>query len=112
MDSAGLSATASTPCCGTAPDSTIIAHVVSTIIATIFAWFANRYWTFRHRRTERVWKEFSLFLVMNALGLGIVLACQIISRYVLGYTSVTADFIAGGVIGLILAAIFRFLAHR
>lgn len=97
---------------GPMSESTIKARVVSTVIATIFAWFANRYWTFRHRRSERVWKEFSLFLVMNALGLGIVLACQIISRYVLGFTSFTADFIAGGVIGLILGTIFRFLAYR
>ncbi|MDD0859377.1 GtrA family protein [Arthrobacter alpinus] len=97
---------------GPMSESTIKARVVSTVIATIFAWFANRYWTFRHRRSERVWKEFSLFLVMNVLGLGIVLTCQIISRYVLGLTSFTADFIAGGGIGLILGTIFRFLAYR
>lgn len=97
---------------GPMSESTIKARVVSTVIATLFAWFANRYWTFRHRRSERVWKEFSLFLAMNALGLGIVLACQVISRYALGLTSFTADFVAGGVIGLILATIFRFLAYR
>ncbi|MHA7305943.1 GtrA family protein [Arthrobacter sp. TMN-49] len=97
---------------GPMSDSTIKARVVSTVVATLFAWFANRYWTFRHRRSERVWKEFALFLVMNGIGLGIVLACQVISRYVLGFTSFTADFIAGGVIGLILGTIFRFLAYR
>ncbi|SEF10823.1 Putative flippase GtrA (transmembrane translocase of bactoprenol-linked glucose) [Arthrobacter alpinus] len=97
---------------GPMSDSTIKARVVSTAIATLFAWFANRYWTFRHRRSEQVWKEFSLFLLMNGLGLGIVLVCQVISRYVLGFTSFTADFIAGGVIGLVLGTIFRFLAYR
>lgn len=97
---------------GPMSDGTIKARVVSTLVATLFAWFANRYWTFRHRRSERVWKEFSMFLLMNGLGLGIVLACQVISRYVLGFTSFTADFIAGGVIGLILGTIFRFLAYR
>lgn len=97
---------------GPMSESTIKARVVSTIAATLFAWFANRYWTFRHRRSERVWKEFTLFLLMNGLGLGIVLACQVVSRYVLGFTSFTADFIAGGVVGLILGTIFRFLAYR
>lgn len=97
---------------GPMSDGTIKARVVSTLAATLFAWFANRYWTFRHRRSERVWKEFALFLVMNGLGLGIVLACQVVSRYVLGFTSFTADFIAGGVIGLVLGTIFRFLAYR
>ncbi|ALE07198.1 hypothetical protein AL755_19805 [Arthrobacter sp. ERGS1:01] len=97
---------------GPMSESTIKARVVSTVVATLFAWFANRYWTFRHRRSERVWREFSLFVVMNVLGLGIVLACQVVSRYVLGYTSFSADFISGGVIGLILGTIFRFLAYR
>jgi putative flippase GtrA len=93
-------------------DSTIKARIVSTGVATLFSWFANRYWTFRHRRSERVWKEFALFLAMNGIGLMIVVACQAISRYVLGFQSFTADFVAGGVIGLILGTIFRFLAYR
>lgn len=97
---------------GPMSDSTIKARIVSTGVATLFSWFANRYWTFRHRRSERVWKEFGLFLVMNGIGLGIVLACQVVSRYVLGFQSFTADFVAGGVIGLILGTIFRFLAYR
>lgn len=97
---------------GPMAESTIKARIVSTVVATLFAWFANRHWTFRHRRSDRVWREFALFLLMNGLGLGIVLACQVISRYILGVTSFSADFIAGGVVGLILATIFRFLAYR
>ena len=93
-------------------DSTLKARVVSTGIATLFSWFANRHWTFRHRRSEYPWREFAMFMVMNGLGLGIALACQFVSRYVLGLTSFTADFIAGGVIGLVLGTIFRFLAYR
>ncbi len=97
---------------GPMSESTIKARVVSTVAATLFSWFGNRYWTFRHRRSPRVWKEFMMFLIMNGIGLGIVLACQIISRYVLGFTSFTADFIAGGLVGLVLSTSFRFLAYR
>lgn len=93
-------------------DSTVKARVVSTGVAVLFSWFANRYWTFRHRRSAQVWKEFSLFLIMNGIGLAIALICQLISRYVLGYQSFTADFVSGGVIGMILGTIFRFLAYR
>ncbi|WP_344885720.1 GtrA family protein [Zhihengliuella alba] len=93
-------------------DSTVKARVVSTGVAIFFSWFANRHWTFRHRRSDRVWKEFLLFLTMNGIGLAIVLVCQVVSRYVLGFESFTADFIAGGVVGLILGTIFRFLAYR
>jgi putative flippase GtrA len=92
--------------------STIKARIVSTGVAILFSWFANRYWTFRHRSSERVWKEFALFLAMSAIGLMIALVCQAISRYVLGFQSFTADFVSGGVIGLILGTIFRFLAYR
>lgn len=97
---------------GPMSESTIKARIVSTTVATLFSWFANRYWTFRHRRSGRPWREFVLFMVMNGGGLAIVVICQFISRYVLGFTSFTADFIGGGVIGLILGTIFRFLAYR
>lgn len=93
-------------------DSTIKARILSTGIATLFSWFANRYWTFRHRRSDRPWREFAMFLLMNGIGLGIVVACQFVSRYVLGFTSFSADFISGGVIGLVLGTIFRFMAYR
>ncbi len=97
---------------GPMSESTIKARVVSTAVATLCSWFANRYWAFSSRRSDRPWKEFILFLAMNGIGLGIVIACQFVSRYVLGFTSFSADFIAGGVIGLILGTIFRFLAYR
>lgn len=97
---------------GPMTDATIKARIVSTTVATLFSWFANRHWTFRHRRSKHPWREFMLFLVMNGGGLAIVVICQFVSRYVLGFTSFRADFIAGGVIGLILGMIFRFLAYR
>ena len=97
---------------GPMSDSTLKARIVSTGIATLASWFANRYWTFRHRRSDRVWREFGLFMIMNGIGLLIALACQAVSRYMLGYQSFTADFVSGGVIGLILGTIFRFLAYR
>ncbi|AJT40420.1 hypothetical protein UM93_00565 [Psychromicrobium lacuslunae] len=97
---------------GILSDGTIKARVVSSSIAILFSWFANRYWTFRHRRGNKPWREFFLFIVMSLMGLGIAVGCQYISRYVLGFQTVTADFIAGGVIGLILGTIFRFLTYR
>lgn len=48
---------------------------------------------FRHRRSERVWKESAMFLAMNALGLGDVLTYQMIWWYVQGFTSFTAGSI-------------------
>lgn len=92
--------------------SPIKSRLASTALATLFAWFAHRHWTFHHRKSQRPWKEFSLFLAMSAAGLLIVVATQAFSHYVLGYTSFTADFVAGGIVGLGLATIFRFFAFR
>jgi len=90
----------------------LTAKACSAFIATIVAWLGNRYWTFRRRRRAARRREFVLFLVMNALGLGIALACLGISHYVLGFTSPLADNIAGNVIGLGLGTLFRFWTYK
>ncbi|WP_104091214.1 GtrA family protein [Arthrobacter sp. GMC3] len=88
------------------------AKIVSALVATVFSWLANRYWTFRHRRQANMVREVTMFVIMNAVGIGIASACVYISHWVLGFQSTQADFIAGSVIGLILGTIFRFFAYR
>ena len=88
------------------------AKSVSTGVATMFSWLGNRWWTFRHRRSEGVPRELALFLLFNALGLGIALACLGFSRYVLGLDGPLADNISGNGVGLVLGTLFRFWAYR
>ena len=90
----------------------LTAKTISAIVATIVAWLGNRYWTFRRRRRASRRREFLLFVVMNAAGLGIALACLGVSHYVFGLTSALADNIAGNVVGLALGTLFRFWAYR
>jgi putative flippase GtrA len=90
----------------------LTAKAVSVFVATIVAWLGNRYWTFRRRRRASRRREFVLFLVMNACGLGIALACLGISHYVLGLTSALADNVAANVIGLGLGTLFRFWSYK
>ena len=84
----------------------------ATVVASIFSWAANRYWTFRHRRQANVVRELVMFIIMNAIGLGIAAACVWVTKYWLGLTDPTSVFIAGSVVGLILGTIFRFFAYR
>ncbi|GGK66922.1 GtrA family protein [Ornithinimicrobium pekingense] len=86
--------------------------VVSASVATVFSWLGNRLWTFRHRRRAAVAHELGLFVVFNALGLAIALACLGFSRYVLDLHSQLADNIAGNGVGLVLGTLFRFWAYR
>lgn len=90
----------------------LTAKTCSVVVATVVAWLGNRYWTFRHRRRASRHREFMLFFLMNAAGLGIALACLAISHYVLGLQSALADNIAANVIGLGLGTLFRFWAYR
>jgi len=92
--------------------STLKARVVSSSIAIIFSWFANRYWTFRHSKGDKPWREFVRFVAISLTGLSIALLCQFISHYVMGLQSLTADIISGGVVGLALGMIFRFYFYK
>ncbi|WP_427016689.1 GtrA family protein [Pseudarthrobacter sp. P1] len=88
------------------------AKIISAVVATLFSWVANRYWTFRHRRRANVVREVVLFAVMNGVGIAIAAGCVYVSHWMLGYTSAYADFVAGSVVGLVLGTIFRFFAYR
>jgi putative flippase GtrA len=57
-------------------------------------------------------RELVMFLIMNAIGLGIAAACVWFTKYVLDMTDPTSVFIAGSVVGLVLGTIFRFFAYR
>ncbi len=92
--------------------SELKAKVVAGVIATVFSWVANRYWTFRHHRTTTKVREVTMFMLMNAIGLGIQTGCVGISKYIFEMDSVTQIFIAGNVIGLVLATTFRFVAYK
>ncbi|MCG7304378.1 MULTISPECIES: GtrA family protein [Micrococcaceae] len=97
---------------GPMSDAEVWAKGWATVVASIFSWAANRWWTFRHRRNNRWAREFVLFAVMNAIGLLIAAGCVFFTKYVLQMTSPMALFIAGSVVGLVLGTIFRFIAYR
>jgi putative flippase GtrA len=89
-----------------------IAKVISTCLAIAANYFGNRYWTFGATRRTQVAREGIEFVLVSAGGMLITLACLWISHYLLGFTSVVADNIAGNVIGLGLGTIFRFAFYR
>ncbi|HET8614126.1 MAG TPA: GtrA family protein [Actinomycetales bacterium] len=86
--------------------------VVSTVCATLVAWLGNRLWTFRRRRRNAVHHELALFVLFNAVGMGIAIACLGISHYVLDLRSPLADNISANGVGLVLGTLFRFWSYR
>jgi putative flippase GtrA len=93
-------------------DKPLTAKVVSVSVATCVAWYGNRQWTFRRRRTAAPVRELLQFAVINAIGLAIGLVCLGTSHYVLGLRSPLADNISANGVGLVLSTLFRFWAYR
>ncbi len=93
-------------------DKPLTAKAVSVAVATCVAWYGNRQWTFRRRRTAAPARELVQFFVINAIGLGIGLACLFVSHYVLGLRSPLADHVSANGVGLVLSTLFRFWAYR
>jgi putative flippase GtrA len=92
--------------------SEVWAKAIATIVASVFSWVANRFWTFRHRKQANVVREAVLFAVMNFVGLLIASGCVWYAKYILDLNDKPSLFIAGSVVGLILGTIFRFFAYR
>lgn len=90
----------------------ITIKIVSSIIATLFAYAGNRYWTFSHREARSHAESLPLFFGLNAVGMTIAAVCLGISHYVLGFTSAAADNIAANVVGTGFGTLFRFWAYR
>lgn len=93
-------------------DEPIAPKIISVAIATMVTWFGNRYWTFRENRRKNYLLELLEFSAVACGGLLIGLLCLWVSHYVLGFTSIVADNIAGNVVGLVLGTAFRFLLYR
>lgn len=93
-------------------DKPISAKVVSVAVATTFAYFGNRYWTFRHRGRTNMGREYLLFFLLNGVAMLIAVACLWFTHYALGLDSPLMDNISANVIGLGLGTIFRFWSYR
>ncbi|MEV6298169.1 GtrA family protein [Actinoplanes sp. NPDC051861] len=95
----------------------LIAKTLSTTVATTLAFFGNRFWTWRHGDHTHMARQYTMFFVLNAIGLGIALTCLAISHYALGQIwpalqSHFADIVSGQLIGTALGTLFRFWSYR
>ncbi len=95
-----------------APHKPLTAKVISTVVAASIAFVLNRAWSFRHRQRSSVRREYTLFFVLNAIGLVIAVGCLGISHYLLGFESRIADNISANGFGLVLGTSFRFWSYR
>jgi putative flippase GtrA len=94
------------------PDGALKAKCVSTIVATTFAYFGNRYLSFSHRARSGIGRETSFFFGINLIVL--VISELIIALFVyplhFAHDSMTVFMVNFGTIGL--GTIVRFWAYK
>lgn len=90
----------------------VTSTTIATIIATIVAYFGNRYWSFAHRERTSVPREGFIFFLLNGIGLLIQDAVVAFNSYVLHLEHhKVAEFLALN-FGIALATLFRFWSYR
>jgi putative flippase GtrA len=89
----------------------LISNVIASIVATFVSFTGNRYWTFRHREGSTMAREYVVFFVLNALGLGIQLACIWFTYYRLGLHG-KLEYNIALILGIGLGTLFRFWSYR
>jgi putative flippase GtrA len=85
--------------------------VIANLVTTVFAFFGNRHWAFKHRQGKGFGRESVLFFVFNAVGTVIQLGLVGITAHGLGLTDHLSYNIAN-VIGIGLGTLFRLFAYR
>lgn len=97
---------------GVLTDRPLTAKALSTIVATMFAYQVNREWTWKDRSRRGFWREYSVYFLLNAIGLVITLIPLAVSRYLLELDSALADNVSANIIGVAFGTLFRFWAYR
>ncbi len=95
----------------------LLAKTISTVLATTVAFTGNRFRTWRHREHANMAKQYTMFFLLNGVGLAIGLACLAISHYGLGsiwpeFQTPLADNISGQLVGTAVGTLFRFWSYR
>jgi putative flippase GtrA len=89
----------------------LTANGLAIAVAATSSYVMNRHWTFRHRARTGVGREYSLFFLLNGVGMVISEACVGFTHYVLGQTSALA-LNAALAAGVGLGMVFRFTAYK
>jgi putative flippase GtrA len=89
------------------------ALVCGYVAATCFTFVGNRYWTYKDRRgqSQGFARESVVFIVMNAIGIGIQLGLVALATYGLDMRDGLSYNLAT-VVGIGIATLFRLFAYR
>lgn len=96
------------------PIGAVKATVIATVVTTTLAYFANRYWTYRHHTKTALRREYMLFFGFNLIGMVIQSGSVAVAKYGFGLTETDHRMLIMGVtlFAAGVATLFRFWAYR
>lgn len=99
---------------GTAPlrQQPITAYVLANAVAGCVAYLGMRLWAFSHREVQDPVRSLVKFFALGAVTMLVPVLCLVVSRYLLGLSTVWADNISANVVGLGLGTAARFWVFR
>ena len=89
----------------------LTSKAIASVVAVLVAYVGSRWWAFRKTAQEQVGAEFSRFVIVNIVALGITEVCLIVTYYGIGLKGVVASNISANLVGQLLATGFRFWAY-
>ncbi len=89
----------------------MVAKALSITAATIVTYLGSRFWTFRHRVNQALFREGMLFVVLNVVGLVIAETVIAFTTYGLDMKSELA-YNGASVVGTGLGTIFRYFSYK
>ena len=99
---------------GVAPmaDQPVAAYIMVNAVAGVVAYVGMRVWTFKHRQVRDSVSSVVSFFGLGAMTMTVPVICLMMSRSVLGLSSMWADNISANVVGLGLGTALRFWVFR
>lgn len=94
------------------PQGWLKAKFVSTIVATAFAYFGNRYWSFSHRARTSIGRETSFFFGINIVVLIVSELILALFAYPLNQRSDHLVMNAVNLATIALGTLFRFWSYK
>lgn len=89
----------------------VSSRAVSLVVATTVSYIGNRNWTWRHRATENLSREYSMFFLINGVAMVLGIGILAFSNYVLDLRGAQPDLVAN-IAGIVAGTAFRFWAYK
>jgi putative flippase GtrA len=89
----------------------LAAKAISIAVASVVTYLGCRFWTFRHRVSQALLRETSIFIALNLVGLGIAEAVIALTTYGLGLKGVLA-YNGASLAGTGLGTVFRYVSYK